>query len=115
MIRFGGLAIDRAARLVELDGAAVDLTRSEFDLLARLAAEPRVAVGSQALLEALWGKAWSGDIGALEAHVSRLRRKLGETAPIRGSSAPCAASGTASSRADAICRRWSRRAMMPSP
>ena len=36
----GGLAIDAAAHQVTVDGAAVSLTRKEFDLLRRIAVNP---------------------------------------------------------------------------
>jgi len=40
-LTFGPLTLDVAAREVHLDGAPVDLTRTEFDILTALAARPR--------------------------------------------------------------------------
>jgi DNA-binding response OmpR family regulator len=59
-------------------GRLVDLTRTEFDLLAALAAEPRVAFSRSRLLERVWGGDWYGDEHVVDVHVAHLRRKLGD-------------------------------------
>jgi len=74
----GALAVDREAREVEVDGRAVELTRTEFDLLAALAARPRTAFGRRQLIEAVWGRDWVGDEHLVDVHVGHLRRKLGD-------------------------------------
>ena len=51
-LRFGALSIDPLGREVHLDGEAVALTRTEFDVLAALAANPRRAFTRQALRHA---------------------------------------------------------------
>src|SRR3954471_11236682 len=58
---FGALTIDAPAREAKLDGALLDLTRIEFDLLDTLTAEPRVAFSRAQLLERVWGENWFGD------------------------------------------------------
>ncbi|MFG2196190.1 response regulator transcription factor [Streptomyces sp. NPDC048639] len=78
-IRVGGLEIDRLRRQAELDGAALDLTRREFDLLAFLAERPGVVVARKELLAEVWHLAY-GDDQTIDVHLSWLRRKLGETA-----------------------------------
>jgi DNA-binding response OmpR family regulator len=77
--RFGALEIDTEAREVRLDGEPVALTKLEFDLLATLAAEPRVAFSRQRLLERVWGGSWFGDEHVVDVHVANLRAKLGDT------------------------------------
>jgi DNA-binding response OmpR family regulator len=74
----GALAVDLEAREVEVDGRAVELTRTEFDLLAALAARPRMAFGRRQLIEAVWGQEWVGDDHLVDVHVGHLRRKLGD-------------------------------------
>lgn len=78
--RFDNLQIDYGARTATLDGAFLQLTRSEFDLLARLTRSPGVVVSSGDLLAYIWDEPWMGDETSIETHVSRLRRKLGESA-----------------------------------
>ena len=76
----GRLVLDDVRREVHLDGVEIDLSRSEFALLAALMRNPGVALSSRELLEAMWGMPWHADTSALQVHVSRLRRKLGESA-----------------------------------
>jgi DNA-binding response OmpR family regulator len=76
--RLGGLVLDSAAREVRLDGRVVELTRIEFDLLAALAARPRVALTRGQLLQLVWGPSWFGDDHVVDVHISKLRQKLGE-------------------------------------
>lgn len=73
------LTIDHASREVHLNGSALSLTKIEFDLLSLLMGEPRVVVTTHALLQAVWGDEWWGEDHQVEVHISRLRRKLGES------------------------------------
>ncbi|MFZ2501902.1 MAG: response regulator transcription factor, partial [Nocardioides sp.] len=52
---FGPLRVDMAARETTLDGNLLDLTKVEFDLLAKLASEPRRAFTREQLLHEVWG------------------------------------------------------------
>jgi DNA-binding response OmpR family regulator len=74
----GPLRIDPSARDVTLDGATVPLTRTEFDVLAALAAEPGRAYTRAALIATVWGDGWYGDEHLVDVHVAHLRRKLGD-------------------------------------
>lgn len=76
----GGLAVDPDARLAILDGDPVELTRTEFDILATLIARPRSAFTRRQLLEAVWGPGWYGDEHVVDVHVAHLRRKLADDA-----------------------------------
>jgi len=76
----GVLVIDAGAREVLLDGAAVALTPTEFDLLATLASKPRLVLSRRQLIEAVWGQSWVGDERMVDVHVRNLRRKLGDDA-----------------------------------
>src|SRR4051794_22112497 len=75
---FGPLRIDVSAREVHVDDAPVELTRTEFDLLAVLSARPRMAFSRRQLIDAVWGEAWVGDEHLVDVHVGHLRRKLGD-------------------------------------
>ena len=77
----GGLTLDAEARTVRVDGQLVDLTRTEFDILAALLERPRAVLTRQQLLDAAWGVGWVGDEHVIDVHVAHLRTKLGDTAP----------------------------------
>jgi DNA-binding response OmpR family regulator len=78
LVSFGALTMDAAAREVQVDGLPVDLTRTEFDVLAALAARPRSALSRRTLIDAVWGEGWVGDEHLVDVHVAHLRRKLGD-------------------------------------
>jgi len=78
VLRIDGLTIDPAGRSVELDGAPVTLTRTEFDLLATLAAHPGRVYSRMQLMEAGQGVAYEGYERTIDAHIKNVRRKLGE-------------------------------------
>ncbi len=77
-LRFGALRIDVAGREVHLDAEPIPLTRTEFDLLATLAARPRRAFGRRRLVEEVWGENWVGDEHLVDVHIGHIRRKLGD-------------------------------------
>jgi DNA-binding response OmpR family regulator len=76
--QFGALEVDPLAREVRVAGEPVQLTRTEFDLLAALSEEPRVVLSRRQLMERLWGPTWVGDEHAVDVHVGSIRRKLGD-------------------------------------
>ena len=65
-------------REVTLDGAAVDLTRREYDLLERLMRDAGRVVSREDLLNDVWDANWFGSTKTLDVHVGQLRRKLGD-------------------------------------
>ena len=73
----GDLQLDLAERRVRRGSEEVHLTRTEYDLLAYLAARPRAAVGREVLLAELWGWGDAGGSRTVDSHVKALRRKLG--------------------------------------
>jgi two-component system, OmpR family, response regulator PrrA len=79
-VEVGGLRIDPRSREVTVDGAPVDLTRKEFDLLLALSRRPGAVVTKRELLAEVWGLPWGGSDRTVDVHLSWLRRKLGETA-----------------------------------
>jgi DNA-binding response OmpR family regulator len=77
-LRAGPVEVDVRARRVTVSGREVELTPKEFDLLARLAAEPGTVLSKQRLLEEVWGGGWYGAAKTVDVHVASLRRKLGD-------------------------------------
>jgi DNA-binding response OmpR family regulator len=76
----GGLTLDLEARTAVVDEQEVDLTRTEFDLLAALASRPKAALTRRQLIDAVWGPGWYGDEHVVDVHVGHLRTKLGDDA-----------------------------------
>ncbi|RKN30011.1 response regulator transcription factor [Micromonospora musae] len=76
----GGLRVDPRSRQVTLDGAQVELTPREFDLLHHLAARPGQVVTKRELLSEVWQIPYGGADKTVDVHLSWLRRKLGESA-----------------------------------
>ncbi len=77
---FASLEIDPAAREASLDGAPLELTRTEFDLLDVLSEHPRHVMSREQLFELVWGGQWFGDDHVVDVHIANLRRKLGDDA-----------------------------------
>lgn len=76
--RIGALTVDPASRRVELDGSPVELTRTEFDLLAALAQHPSRVLSRRQLTDAVWGEDWVGDDHLVDVHIAHLRKKLSD-------------------------------------
>ncbi|WP_182901957.1 response regulator transcription factor [Microbispora sp. H10830] len=76
----GTLRVDAGTREATLDGAALDLTPREFDLLHYLAARAGQVVTKRELLTGAWRVPYGGTDKTVDVHLSWLRRKLGETA-----------------------------------
>jgi two-component system response regulator PrrA len=75
-IQVGPLEVDIPGRRARVNGADVDLTKREFDLLAVLA-EHKTAVLSRAqLLELVWGYDFAADTNVVDVFIGYLRRKL---------------------------------------
>jgi DNA-binding response OmpR family regulator len=82
----GDLEVDTARRTVRVDGELVQLTRTEFDLLAALHSAHGRTVAKGDLAALLWpdqyrygGRVTGADHRTLEVHVANVRRKLGDS------------------------------------
>lgn len=76
----GDVVVDRATRRVTVDGRRVELSGKEYELLVRLAADPRRVFTKEELLRDVWGFRSEARTRTLDTHASRLRRKLGDAA-----------------------------------
>ena len=80
LLAVGGIEIDVPARKARLEGADLDLTPREFELLRHLAERAGEVVTKRELLTEVWHQAWGGSDKTIDVHLTWLRRKLGETA-----------------------------------
>lgn len=76
LLRAADVTLDRESRLVMVGQRSVDLTPSEFDLLATLMASPGRAYSRMDLLELLQGNAFEGYERTIDVHVRNLRAKI---------------------------------------
>lgn len=76
--RLGDLELDVPGRRVTVAGRPVELTRTEFDILALLASEPRVAFSRRRIIESVWDSAWVGAEHVVDVHVAAIRAKTGD-------------------------------------
>jgi DNA-binding response OmpR family regulator len=84
----GDLVVDVARRRVTVAGRELHLRAKEFDLLARLAAQPDVAVSRETLMSDVWDENWFGSTKTLDVHIAALRRKIGGIAASAGAHVP---------------------------
>jgi DNA-binding response OmpR family regulator len=73
---FGPVAIHPDTREVTRDGAAIDLTMTEFNVLAALARARGGALSRKQIYEAVWGEGHAGTHRTVDNFVAQLRNKL---------------------------------------
>lgn len=78
--KIGPLRLEWRQRAASIDGARLDLTSREFDLLAHLAGQPDRPAGRAELLEVVWQTRFDPGTNVVEVYINRLRNKLGEHA-----------------------------------
>jgi two-component system response regulator RegX3 len=72
----GGLELDLVERTVTADGHPVQLTPSEFRLLALLAQEPERVFTRSEIVRYLWRASYAGDGRTCDVHVKNIRKKI---------------------------------------
>jgi DNA-binding response OmpR family regulator len=73
----GDVSIYPDSRSVTKNGCPVTLTAKEFDLLVELVQNKNIALYRDQLYEKVWKEPFFGETRTLDAHIQRLRRKLG--------------------------------------
>lgn len=74
----GPLCLDPASYTVTWNGAPVNLTKKEFDLLRYLMAHKGQAVTRDTLLSDVWGYDYAGDTNVVDVYIRYLRHKIDE-------------------------------------
>ncbi|WP_454940242.1 response regulator transcription factor [Evtepia sp.] len=75
-ISLGGLTLDSASRTTWKDGAPVELTAREFDLLELLMRHPNRVYSREQLLNLVWGYEYTGEYRTVDVHIRRIREKV---------------------------------------
>jgi len=76
VLRIGALELDLEKRLVTVDGKAISLTPTEYELLRLLAENEGKLLTHPMILQRVWGPAYGRESNYLHVYVSHLRRKI---------------------------------------
>ena len=76
VLQRGHISVDEVRRTAYKDGAPVELTMKEFDLILFLMKNPGRVYSREALLDLVWGYEYQGDTRTVDVHIRRLREKL---------------------------------------
>lgn len=78
VLEAGGITINKAAHIVTIDGAQVELSYKEFELLSYLIENRGIALSREKILNSVWNYDYFGDARTIDTHVKKLRSKMGE-------------------------------------
>ena len=78
LVEYGSLVLNLETYQAALDGAPIDLTYMEYELLKFLAQHPGKVFTRETLLSRVWGYEYYGGARTVDVHIRRLRAKLGE-------------------------------------
>ena len=78
ILETGGIRMDKTAHMVTVDGAHVDLSFKEFELLAYFMENEGIALSREKILNHVWNYDYFGDARTIDTHVKKLRNKRGE-------------------------------------
>lgn len=78
ILSVGGIAIDKAAHMVTVDGERIDLSYKEFELLAYFLENAGIALSREKILNHVWNYDYFGDARTIDTHVKKLRAKIGK-------------------------------------
>ncbi len=77
VLSHGGIQMDTVQHLVTADGARVELTLKEYELLRNFMENPGRVFTRDQLMTAIWGDAYLGETRTVDVHIGTLRTKLG--------------------------------------
>ena len=79
-LTFASISVDLDMHIARVEGEALDFTRREFELLAYFLQNPRRVLSREKILQQVWGLEYLGESRTIDAHVRRVRAKLGAAA-----------------------------------
>ena len=74
---YEGLTVDFTGRLITVNGARIDLSPREYELLFYMVRNRGVALSRETLITNVWGYDFYGDDRTLDTHIKLLRKRLG--------------------------------------
>ncbi len=72
----GAFVLDPKSRALYKNGAPIDLTQVEFQIMELFFASPGTALVREKILEGVWGKNYYGDVKIVDVNIRRLRMKI---------------------------------------
>lgn len=78
ILEAGGIAINKSAHIVTIDGEPIDLSYKEFELLSYFLENRGIALSREKILNNVWNYDYFGDARTIDTHVKKLRSKMGE-------------------------------------
>ncbi len=78
VVESAGIRIDKSAHQVTIDGAPIELSFKEFELLTYFVENKGIALSREKILNAVWNYDYYGDARTIDTHVKKLRSKMGE-------------------------------------
>ena len=78
LLKAGGILLHKEERTVSVDGARIELTFKEFELLRLFLEKPGTAFSREQLFLRVWGDNYVGETRTLDMHIRTLRSKLGK-------------------------------------
>lgn len=76
LISAGGIEINIGSRIVSVDGTTINLTHTEFEILAYLMKNKGIVITREQLISKIWGYDFYGDEKTVNSHIRNLRAKL---------------------------------------
>jgi two-component system response regulator MprA len=76
IVCFADLELDTAKRLAQRGDRAIELSTTEFELLALFMRNPRIVLTRSVLMDRIWGNDFEGGENVLEVYIGHLRNKL---------------------------------------
>lgn len=77
ILSYGGIEIDKSAHQVMIDGAPIELSYKEFELLTYFVENKGIALSREKILNSVWNYDYFGDARTIDTHVKKLRNKMG--------------------------------------
>ena len=78
VLEVGGIRLDKAAHMVEIDDKSIDLSYKEFELLAYFMENKGIALSREKILNNVGNYDDFGEARTIDTHVKKLRSKLGD-------------------------------------
>lgn len=82
LLEFGPIRVDLGMHTAKVGEETLELTRREFELLAYFIQNPRRVLSREKILQQVWGLEYLGESRTIDAHVRRVRAKLGQAASL---------------------------------
>ena len=76
LLQSGALTLDPDRREVRYDGAPVELTLREFDLLRALMENRSIVLSREKLMDLVWGYDYAGETNVVDVYIRYLRAKI---------------------------------------